>query len=486
MIGRIDSQAAVTIPPGPVSSSRVPPTTVLPLVVLLTAASLVPRAAGAAAIGQAEDSPEVGKIALLNRTAMEEYQNLNFDEAQRQLKEALELATKSGLSQHPIRARTYLNLGIVTLVGLRQRAEAIRDFRKALQIDPEIKLNRAYVSPDIREAFDEAVQGLTSQSSDIPSEELLLHDPVSTGVRGQPITVAAFPKEELAMATLVLLYRPAGMLGYSEVRMQRKGSGAFDGTIPAEATGAAEVGYYIEARRADGKAIASRGSPERPFVIRLAGSGIASPPPPPGGAATAKPSGPKLYFALMIGSGVGRVSGGTAEQTRAPIDTPGFLWARVGHLAPEIGFWATPEVLLSLQGRIQLVTGTNDYHIPDPMSGECGDGVCSPAKGAVAAFAKVAWFFLGRDKPLQPFASLSVGGGQIRHVITLDLHDCGTSGTDACVDTVAAGPFLVGPALGLNYAFNDSVALSVALQSLVGAPNFVINADLNLGLAFQF
>src|SRR5204862_2308701 len=135
-------------------------------------------------------------ITLLNRNAMEEYQNLNFDEAQRLLKEALELATRSGLSQHTIRARTYLNLGIVTLVGLRQRDAAIRHFRKALQIDPEIKLNRTQASPEIRQAFDEAVQGLGSRPADLPAEELLLHDPVRASIRGQPIAVAAFPNEE--------------------------------------------------------------------------------------------------------------------------------------------------------------------------------------------------------------------------------------------------------------------------------------------------
>jgi hypothetical protein len=460
-------------------------------------AAAPPFSGGAALAAEAEDSAEVGKITLLNRTAMEEYQNLNFDEAQRLLKEALELATRSGLSQHPIRARTYLNLGIVTLVGLRQRDAAIRYFRKALQIEPEIKLNRTLVSPDIRAAFDEAVQGLTTQPADLPSEELLLHDPVQTGVRGQPVTVAVFPQAELALATLVLAYRPAGMLGFSEVKMQRKASGAFDGVIPAQATAGEEVAYYIEARRADGKPVASRGSADHPLVIALAGPapptespiGPTGPGPGPGAGKAAPKSQPRFVVALELGTGVGWASG-TAEATHADSGAGAFRWTRLGHFAPEIGVWVTPGLLLGLQGRFQLVTGTNDYHIPEtpPPMDECGgDGICSAAKGAIAGFLKASWFFLGRDSKAQPYVALAVGGGNVRFPVSPEgVTTCGPMGTDKCADTLAAGPLLLGPSFGLHYPLAEGVKLAVALQGLIGAPTFSFTADLNLGFAFEF
>src|SRR5215471_1977407 len=382
------------------------------LVVCLLPMLSLPASRRVARAAEGSEDAAVGKITLLNRNAMEEYQNLNFDEAQRLLKEALELATRSGLSQHPIRARTYLNLGIVTLVGLQQRDAAIRYFRKALQIEPEIKLNRTQASPEIRQAFDEAVQGLGSQPADLPAEELLMHDPVRSGVRGQPVTIGVFPNEELALASLVLLYRPAGAAGFTEVKMQRDAGGAFHGVIPAEATGGPDIAYYVVANRPDGRQIAARGSATTPFVVALSGAGSAA----AQTVAVAGPQGPgagerRLAFALMVGTGGGWV-GGTAEVTRADVPSSTFAWARLGHVAADVGYWATPQLLVGVGVRLQLVTGSNEYHLPEmpPPVNECGgDGVCSPARGAVAGFARAAWFFRSPEQRFRPYASLAVG-----------------------------------------------------------------------------
>src|SRR5205814_755313 len=102
-------------------------------------------------------------------------------------------------------------------------------------------------------------------------EELLLHDPVRASARGQPLTVGVFPNEELALATLVLAYRPAGAPAFTEVKMQRDPGGAFHGVIPAEATNGPDVAYYVVANRPDGRQIAARGSAASPFVVTLSG-----------------------------------------------------------------------------------------------------------------------------------------------------------------------------------------------------------------------
>src|SRR5215471_6816975 len=77
----------------------------------------VPRSARADDRGSAT----VGKITVLNRKAVDAYQHLEFETAMRLLNEALDRAERAGLNQHPIRARTYVTLGIVTLGGFKQR-----------------------------------------------------------------------------------------------------------------------------------------------------------------------------------------------------------------------------------------------------------------------------------------------------------------------------------------------------------------------------
>jgi hypothetical protein len=468
------------------------------------------RAASAAgarvAAGEAGDSAAVGKIALLNRKAIEEYQSLDFDAAQRLLKEALELSVTAGLTQHPIRARTYVTMGIVTLGGQKQRDAAIKLFRKALEIQPEIKLSRGLANPEIESAFDEAVQGLaTEHQEELPPDRALVHDPIPSGRQGKAISVAASPDKTLAPAAVILAYRGAASTGYSETPLQRQPDGTFAGTIPATATAGGQVAYYIEARRADGKAMVSRGSAAAPLTIALTGgltggsiAGGHGPLPDGGRIATDKTvvgggkprdarGDRRFFFSLMAGTGFGWLSG-SGEETRAPVGSSTIGWAGPAHLAPEIGYFVTPSFMIAVEGRLQLISGATEYHPVSPLPGECGgDGVCSSATGALAAFAKAAWFFLGTDGPLRPYASLSVGGGQIRHLAKFsDNKRCGTMGDQPCVDTVLAGPLLAGPGVGIQFQVSDQVGLVLALETIVGAPKFTVHADANLGVAFQF
>ena len=126
----------------------------------------------------------VGAITLLNRKAIEAYQELNFDEAQRLLRQALDLGEARGLSQHPIRARTCVNLGMVLVGGFKDREQAIKLFHQALQISPEIRLSRAMANPQIQEVFDEAVRRLASE-------------PAPSTTSPPPAAAVALPAEKL-------------------------------------------------------------------------------------------------------------------------------------------------------------------------------------------------------------------------------------------------------------------------------------------------
>ena len=142
------------------------------------------------ALAQDGDGAAVGKITLLNRKAVESYHRLEFDTAVGFLNEALNLSETAGLTQHPIRARTFVTLGIVTLGGFKQREQAVKYFRKALQIQPEVRLSPGLANPDIQAAFDEAISGLANSSADdLPPERALVHEPVRTGQAGQPVVI---------------------------------------------------------------------------------------------------------------------------------------------------------------------------------------------------------------------------------------------------------------------------------------------------------
>src|SRR5205085_61968 len=139
--------------------------------------------------------------------------------------------------------------------------------------------------------------------------------------------------------------------------------------------------------------------------------------------------------------------------------------AKLGHIAAEAGYWLTPSWMLSAQGRFQYVTG--------PTVIETTNHTYQPASGATALFAAATWSPTAGKGSLRPFLSGAVGGGRIRHVVTLsNLKDCGPMKNETCVDTVGAGPFLAGVGGGVLYDLGQSLSLVAALNTQLGAPKF--------------
>jgi len=455
----------------------------------MCAVALAMMLAAPTARAQEHDNAAVGKITLLNRKAVDAYQHLEFEAAMRILNEALEQAEHAGLTQHPIRARTFVTLGIVSVGGFKQRDQAVKYFRKALQIQPEVRLSPGLANPEIQAAFDEAIASLGS-GTDLPPEKALVHEPVRTGQAVKPVAITATADKDLEASAVVLRYRAPNTYTFTDVPMQKSASGAFQASIPASATGGDQVLYFIEARRANGTVIVARGSAAEPLVVALARPPSATTTTTATATATAPASSPRatsdkrLFVALLGGAGLGWVSG-TGEATRNDVASSGVDWTPTGQLAPEIGVFVTPRLMLGVQGRLQLVRGASTYHVPNAETGECGDGVCTPATGAIAALAKATWFLADSGSAFQPYLSLSAGGGTIRHVTAVRSPATCGSGTEPCKDTVAAGPALFGPGVGFRYGVSDTVGIVAEIGALVGAPNFTANADLNIGVAFQ-
>ncbi len=475
-----------------------------------------PLREGAAYAASGEENAAIGKITLLNREAIEEYRKLNFDEAQRLLDQALDLAANAGLTQHPLRARTYVTLGVVTAGGLKRRDVAVRLFRKALQIQPEIQLSPELATPDVQAAFDEAVRGLGNEPrvERLPGE-LLVHEPVVAGTRGDPITIAVTPDEGLHAERVMLAYRAAGSSAFSKVKMQRQSDGVFEAIIPAPATAGSDVAYYIEARDLDDKLVAARGSPIAPMMIALAPRPPGASPAPvdtaPSDAATessaasaapeagpavavsraaASPARaePRFLVALLAGSGGGWASG-TAEASGYPLRGTKLGWSTLGQLVPQVGYLVSSRFMVSAWGRFQLVRGAGDYRTP-AGSAQCGgDGTCSAARGAFAGFVSATWFSGGGGDAFRPYLSLSAGGGRIRQVVHVASGngDCGADRQQAtCTDTAALGPFLAGPGIGFHVRLARAARLIVTVQSIFGAPRFAADIDADAGIAIVF
>jgi hypothetical protein len=458
----------------------------------LAVASLAPVAVWPRA-ALARDDAKVGAITALNRRAIEAYENLDFDEAEKLLRQALVLGESAGLTRQTVHARTCVTLGIVLYGGFKKRDAAKQLFRTALQIAPDIKLSRALANPQIQQIFDEAIQELTSSEgrpsggAESKDDVQLVHDAARSGLNGQPLSLEAWVTGGSGHELVVVNYRAAGAPEYAELKMERRPGGRFEGAIPASAMAGRQLEYFVELRRADGTRLSSRGSSHDPMLVALEGETAA--------ASATSMAGPsvidqrssttgderRFVFALLAGTGAGWANG-NGEVHGDHVTSAGVAWSELGHLAPQIGYFVTPRLMLAVQGRVQLVSGASSY--AGGVEACPPTGTCAAAKAAFAGFAKAAWFTSAPTQRVRPYVAFSLGGGTIRYVskVNGDPQLCGNA---PCKDTVGAGPLLGGPGAGVSYRVADAVRLVLGVELLAAAPNFTFDLDVNAGVSFQ-
>jgi hypothetical protein len=475
---------------------------------LLVCLALVPLAAvttSTTARAEAEDSAAVEKVTKLNKKAVDEYQNINFEESRKVLRQAIEACAQSGLENHPVTARTYVHLGIVTFLGFKQKDEAIKQFRKALEIQPDIKLDKILATPEVQEVYDEAVAQEKEASSaagkkpptDGSSSAAIDHEPVTSSPQGKAIPIKASVDPSLGAKKVVLSFSADGADDFAEREMKEDppGSNTYVSEIPESATLGGVVDYFIEALGDNDQMVGTKGSQNKTLKISMLGPNGQPLVPAtrkgkkPDKKTTPEDEAPSFFLGLAFGSGTGWASGKGEVNTMDMVDPAGFAMSKAVHIAPEIGYYISPEFMVSVQFRLQLISGANEFYSTNPM--ECGDGKCSPGTYAFASFGRATYFFGEGD--FRTYVAGTVGVGTIRHVAEFKSQEnCGapppgeTQGNQICMDTVPSGPIFVGGGAGIMYSLSPAFGLTLGTNALVGFTRFTFHVDLNAGVAFEF
>jgi hypothetical protein len=459
----------------------------LPVVVLATSA---------AARAEGEDSAAVEKVTKLNKKAVDEYQNLNFEEARKLLKSAIEVCGQTGLENHPVTARTYVHLGIVTFTGFKQRDEAVKQFRKALEIQADIKLDKILATPEVQEVYDEAVEQQSQAATakkpppEVKSGEGIEHTPITKAPQGSAIAVKATVDPSLGAKKVVLSFSADGADDFAEREMKEDPavSGAYIGEIPASATQGGAVDYFIEALGDNDAVLAAKGSANKTLKIAMLGPNGQPLNAGPHKGKPEKPAAddtPTWLFGLGIGSGVGWASGNGEINSMNMVNPAGFAMSKLGHVVPEVGYYISPEFLLSVQLRYQHVTGGTPFYL-EQTDNSCGsDHICQPGSYAFAGFARATLFFGEGD--FRTYVAGTAGLGTIRHVATFESQThCGMMHNQTCIDTVPSGPVFVGAGAGIMYNVTPAFALTFGTNALLGFTRFTFHIDLNAGVAFEY
>ncbi len=393
--------------------------------VAVVVVGIVGLASSAASAAPAGDPAAVAKVTNLNKKALEAYSQQDYDGARDALKQALELCDSAGLDQHPITARTHIHFGAVAIVGYKQRELGLKHFRKALEIEPDIKLTKSIATPELQDAFEEAVLAGDSNKG--------------------------------------------GGAGNANAGGDDNGSGNANA---ADNGGASDDSGKSAAGSDDGDDDNPRPRP-KPKKPKKSDDDDEK-----GGGDEGAGQKGTIFLGLTIGTSFGIASGsGHLNPTAHKLSGPGFASGQLGQIEPQIGFFVTPTTMLSLVGRLQYVSGASSEA---SGCGSNGTDACNPTTLAAAVLARATWLLT--DGPLRVMFGAQVGGGYVVHAVTFPA----TSSLPSEVDSVLGGAFLFGPTVGLMYELGDSFNLIAALDTEIGAPKFTFNFDIDLGLGLRF
>ena len=378
----------------------------------------------ASAASPAGDPAAVAKVTNLNKKALEAYSQQDYDTARDLLKQALEICTSAGLDQHPITARTHVHFGVVAIVGFKQREVGLKQFRKALEIEPDIKLTKSLVTPELQDAFEEAVLAGNGKAGGAPA---------GGDDQGNAGGAAAGDDDNQGGPTASTGDEGDEDHPKPKPKPRKKKSDDDDDNKDKEDEGAGQKGT--------------------------------------------------IFLGLTIGSSAGIASGNGHMDPAHQLQGPGFAVGQLGQIEPQIGYFVNSTTMLSLVGRLQYVSGLNGENACGPN----GMTFCNPLTIVGAVLARVT-FLMSEGPFRFTVGGQVGGGYVAHALVFPQTNcgsSQSTAGNTQCVDALLGGPFLIGPTAGVLYELGDTVNLVAGVNTELGAPKFTFNFDIDIGLAFR-
>ena len=501
---------------------------------LAAAAVLTGAFAWVAAPASAQDQAAIDKLVQLNKKAMDDYDTADFDTAKKALVDAEKSGKRAGLESHPVMARTYIHLGAVYFVGFKDKQKAQHYFGKAIDIQPDIRLDKNLTSSSLQSFFAQVVAqkgGVGGEDADVapppkgrkgatPPPDADLPAASDTdyaeaaprrGRRGGgdegggepdlPANVVALdcpypdsvpPKKKailrcaaadnLNVANVNLYYKGFEMTDFESIAMTKSSKGWWQATVPKKAVDGKSLQFYFEGVDSDDKPVVSNGRAESPNVLLVLVPGEKS-------KGKRKEEDPlalkrlegadkhfgnrRFWIGVGVGSGFAIAFNGVPESRIAGYDN------MVKDVKVTGGGWSrlgqvAPEIGFQINPNWAISIEGRDQWIP-----QASKVAAYTASGAHSILLKVLHYTLQRQ--FRFFYGVAGGGGEgIRMSLPDDPQNA------QLLDTVRIGTILFGGTAGAIYEVNRHLSWFAEVNALIGMPKSGIGFDLNTGLQFGF
>ena len=448
---------------------------------------IIATAGMASAAGPSQEA--VGKVMRLNREARQFYDAMEFALAEKNLTKALEIGEAAALGNHVVMAGTHGNLGVLYATGIKDDAKALEHFKKALELRPEYVPSKELSSPEVKELFQQARSEMQAPGPAVPNppdtppgSEGKLQCPVASVAKaGMSLKLRCVADSAVGAAEVTVYFRTeAGSTIHSRkmtTEASLDGSPSWTTLLPGEIIAGDQLSLYFEARNKSGDVVGAVGSADDPTQVGIR-SGVTSTSSLPRldgdeGDGEGKPKeadGWWLGFGIGTGYGYAKGDGPEAYRKYAEGFQAGAAPATLFHLIPAVGYFVTPSLSLSLEGRLQ----------------EMSQWSTRTARGAIAFLLRLMYFTNGDT--VRFYGGAVLGGGEGFRLTVADLptkSDRPSNIPAKVTDTVKGGPVIMGAAGGMAINLSQSWSWIIETNALIGFPIVSMVMDFNTGIRFK-
>jgi hypothetical protein len=438
------------------------------------------------AAGNNQDA--VAQMVRLNKEARTFFDAMEFDMAEKNLKKAVEIGEAAALGDHVVMVGTYGNLGVLYAAGLKNESEAVAQFKKALELRPDYVPSKELSSPEVKELFQRAKADLESSPAASPSIPDVsepapeasageLSCPVAdVATTGMPLKLRCVAESTLGAKDVIVYYHAGTNSKYRSLKMNSEstadGTPSWTAALAPDALSDEQLFIYFEARDRKSKVVGKVSSASTPTVVAIRAAQPSHSRMDDDEEKHGSSDGGLLWFGFGIGTGYGYA--GSAPESYKPVIKDwqhGAAPAKLFHLTPEVGYFLSSNLSLSLQGRLQMMQQWSP----------------KTAKGAIAVLARLLYFMGGET--FRFYGGAVLGGGEGFRLVVSNVYtpDYTTSeGKHYVTTTAKGGPVIAGVTVGAAVNLSDSWSLYVESNALVGFPAFSVVADFNGGIRFGF
>jgi hypothetical protein len=439
--------------------------------------STVPATAAFAA-GVNQDA--VAQVVRLNKEARQFFDAMEFDLAEKNLRKAVEIGEGAAIGDHVVLVGTYGNLGVLYATGLKNEAEAVAHFKKALELRADYLPSKELSSPEVQELFQRAKADMESAPpSSVPdvaepaaaSVEGLSCPVADTATTGTPLKLRCVADAGLGAKDVLVYYHAGTNSKFRSLKMTAEstmdGTPSWTAALAPEALSDEQLFLYFEARDKKSKVLATANSASNPIVVAIRAGQPALSRDDDEEDRRGSSEGGSWWFGFGIGTGYGYA--GSAPESYKPY-IPDFQHgaapAKLFHLTPEVGYFLSSNWSLSLQGRLQVMR---------PWSKKT-------ASGAVAFLARLLYFTGGET--FRFYGGPVLGGGEGFRLVVSDVQTKDYY-LNKVSTTVKGGPVIAGATVGMAINLSDSWSWILESNALIGFPTVSMVADFNTGIRFS-